>query len=239
MGKVDDWVWFEFVESKIFSKQVRVLEGDLLTTIQSDLIQNPERGDIVKGTHGVRKARVADPASTRGKSGSYRYLYLYLEHVGRVHLLYLFSKGEQVDVIARAEEDHRSAKPSDQEGMLIVMKAAKRARKVQTNKTNYMSDEAFADLKEAMEGALAFERGERSDLKVTRIQAPRPPKAMSPKDIARIREKLNCSQAVFAMMLNISTKTVQAWEQGSREPGDAALKLLTIAKNHPEILLEA
>ena len=69
--------------------------------------------------------------------------------------------------------------------------------------------------------------------------APQPPKAMSPKDIARIREKLNCSQAVFAMMLNISPKTVQAWEQGSREPGDAALKLLTIAKKHPEVLLEA
>jgi putative transcriptional regulator len=116
---------------------------------------------------------------------------------------------------------------------------ATRTRKVQTNKANHMSAEAFGDLKEALEGALAFERGERRDLKVTRIQAPRPPKAMSPKDIARVRQKLNCSQAVFAMMLNISPKTVQAWEQGSREPGDAALKLLTIAKKHPEVLLEA
>ena len=118
------------------------------------------------------------------------------------------------------------------------MKAAK-TKKAQTTKTNYMSDEAFADLKEAMEGAITFERGERRNLKVTRIQAPRPPKAMSPKDVARLREKLNCSQAVFAMMLNISPKTVQAWEQGSREPGDAALKLLSIAKKHPEVLLEA
>ncbi|HEY6804507.1 MAG TPA: helix-turn-helix domain-containing protein [Pyrinomonadaceae bacterium] len=120
----------------------------------------------------------------------------------------------------------------------MVMKAI-RTRKAQTNKTNYMGDDAFADLKEAMEDALAFERGERRDLKVTRLQAPRPPKAMSPQDIARIRKKLNCSQTVFAMMLNISPKTVQAWEQGSREPGDAALKLLTIAKKHPEVLLEA
>ena len=114
----------------------------------------------------------------------------------------------------------------------------RKARKAQTNKTNYMGDEAFADLKEAMEDVAAFERGSRRDLKVTRVQAPRRPKAMSPRDIARIREKLNCSQAVFAMMLNISTKTVQAWEQGAREPGDAALKLLTIAKKHPEVLLE-
>ncbi len=34
-----------------------------------------------------------------------------------------------------------------------------RTRKVQTNKTNYMSDEAFGDLKEALEGALAYEQG--------------------------------------------------------------------------------
>ena len=38
-------------------------------------------------------------------------------------------------------------------------------------------------------------------------------------------------------MLNISPKTVQAWEQGSREPGDAALKLLAIAKKHPDALV--
>ena len=118
------------------------------------------------------------------------------------------------------------------------MKTGK-TRKVQTNKTNYMSDEAFGGLKQAMVDAVAFERGKRRNLKVTRIQAPRPPKAMSPRHIARIRESLNCSQAVFAMMLNISPKTVQAWEQGLREPGEAALKLLTIAEKHPEVLLEA
>ena len=118
------------------------------------------------------------------------------------------------------------------------MKAAKNARKVQTNKANCMSDEAFADLKKAMQDALAFERGERRNLRITRIRAPRPPKSMSAQDIIQIRRGLNCSQTVFAMMLNISPKTVQAWEQGSREPGDAALKLLAIAKKHPEVLLE-
>lgn len=61
---------------------------------------------------------------------------------------------------------------------------------------------------------------------------------LAEQDIARIRQRLNCSQAVFEMMLNISPKTVQAWEQGSREPGDAALKLLTIARKHPEVLLD-
>jgi DNA-binding transcriptional regulator YiaG len=49
--------------------------------------------------------------------------------------------------------------------------------------------------------------------------------------------RLNLSQAVFAGVLNVSVKTVQAWEQGLRQPSDAALKLLTIAKKHPEVLL--
>jgi len=98
MAGADDPIWFEFVESKVFSKQVRELGVAVLVRIQSDLVQNPERGAVVKGTHGVRKARVADPASSRGKRGSYRYLYLYLEHAGRIHLLYVFSKGDQADL---------------------------------------------------------------------------------------------------------------------------------------------
>lgn len=98
MAKADDTVWFEFVESKVFSKQIGVLSAEVLTNIQYDLVQDPERGDVVKGTHGVRKARAADRALSRGKSGSYRYLYLYLEHAGRIHLLYLFSKSEQADL---------------------------------------------------------------------------------------------------------------------------------------------
>lgn len=54
-----------------------------------------------------------------------------------------------------------------------------------------------------------------------------------------LRKQLNYSQSLFARVLNVSTKTVQAWEQGVRVPSDAALKLLTIAKKHPDILLEA
>jgi putative transcriptional regulator len=113
-----------------------------------------------------------------------------------------------------------------------------KTRKAKVSKSNYMSDEAFAELKVAFEDALAHERGVRQDLRVTRVAVPRPPKPMSSDEITRVRQKLNCSQAIFALMLNISPRTVQAWEQGARTPGDAALKLLNIAKRHPEVLLE-
>ena len=58
----------------------------------------PLGGDLVLGTGGARKARVGDPQGGRGKRGSYRYLYLYLEHRGRIYLLYFYGKNEQSDL---------------------------------------------------------------------------------------------------------------------------------------------
>jgi hypothetical protein len=57
MEEVADIVWFEFVESKAFSKQLRELSVEVLSKIQSDLVQRPDRGAVVKGTHGVRKSQ--------------------------------------------------------------------------------------------------------------------------------------------------------------------------------------
>ena len=93
--------YYSFVETKVFTKQITSADGksiDLLTAIQNDLLENPLRGDIVKGTSGARKARIADPKSNRGKSGSYRYLYLYLEHKGRIYLLFLYGKKDQTNL---------------------------------------------------------------------------------------------------------------------------------------------
>jgi hypothetical protein len=49
MAGTDDPVWFEFVESRIFSKQVRELVGEVLAKIHSDLVKNPERGGYCEG----------------------------------------------------------------------------------------------------------------------------------------------------------------------------------------------
>jgi putative transcriptional regulator len=61
---------------------------------------------------------------------------------------------------------------------------------------------------------------------------------MRPKEIIALRSRLHVSQAVFARLLNVSPRTVQAWESNLRRPSDAALKLLQIASRYPEILLE-
>ncbi len=48
---------------------------------------------------------------------------------------------------------------------------------------------------------------------------------------------MGLSQAVFARVLNASSDTVKAWEQGKRQPDGMALTLLEIAERHPKVLL--
>jgi hypothetical protein len=94
-------VLYSFVETPIFTKRITELaSSETLEAIQAELIENPERWPVVKALRGARKGRVADPKSPRGKSGSFRYIYLYLPHAGRIHLLFLFAKNEQSDLSA-------------------------------------------------------------------------------------------------------------------------------------------
>jgi DNA-binding transcriptional regulator YiaG len=95
----------------------------------------------------------------------------------------------------------------------------------------------FDQLRQSLEGARAFEKGASVDLRITEI--PRPPEHITPRKIKAIRCSLNASQPLFALLLNVSPKAVQSWEQGLRRPRAAALKLLAIAKNNPKILLKA
>lgn len=92
---------YTFIELPVFMRQFDALASlDTLCALQADLLENPERWPVVKGTGGARKGRVADPHDSRGKSGSFRYIYLYLEQRGRIFLLLFFSKNEQVNLSA-------------------------------------------------------------------------------------------------------------------------------------------
>jgi hypothetical protein len=91
-----------FIESQSFTQRLRHLAGGLadevLRAMQNDLLQDPERGEIVKGLGGIRKARVANPARGKGTRGGYRYMHLYLARRDQIHLLFLLDKNEQEDL---------------------------------------------------------------------------------------------------------------------------------------------
>ena len=55
-------------------------------------------------------------------------------------------------------------------------------------------------------------------------------KEYTPQKIVSIRKKLKLSQAALASIFNISTSTVQKWEQGNKRPTGASKKLLDIVE---------
>lgn len=97
-----------FIESQAFTKRLQLLAGpsadDVLRLIQVDLLTNPERGDVVQGLGGIRKARVANARRGKGKRGGYRYMHLYLPHRDHIHLLFLLDKNEEEDLDARQRD---------------------------------------------------------------------------------------------------------------------------------------
>lgn len=57
-------------------------------------------------------------------------------------------------------------------------------------------------------------------------------------DAKAVRNKLGLSQQGFAAMLNVSIRTLQAWEQGVRHPSGAAASLINFADKHPKAFLD-
>jgi hypothetical protein len=94
-----------FIESAAFTRRLRELAADnaedVLSAIQDDLIANPQRGSMVRGLSGIRKARTGNPRRGKGKRGGFRYWYLYLERRDHIHLLILLDKDEQEDLDSR------------------------------------------------------------------------------------------------------------------------------------------
>lgn len=58
-------------------------------------------------------------------------------------------------------------------------------------------------------------------------------------DVPAIRKKTGLSQQQFALLIGVSVRTLQNWEQGRRSPQGPALALLKIFKNDPEHTVHA
>jgi putative transcriptional regulator len=93
----------------------------------------------------------------------------------------------------------------------------------------------FSKIAAGLEDAIAYHRGERQ-LTVRDVEL-KPPPPMGAKEVLAVRKRMRVSQAAFARILNVSPRTVQAWETNARRPSDAALKLLAVARKHPQALI--
>ena len=63
---------------------------------KKNLAENPEQGDIIVGTGGIRKTRLK--SATKGKSGGFRVCYLNIEDRLILFLVFIYSKSRQEDL---------------------------------------------------------------------------------------------------------------------------------------------
>ena len=84
----------------------------------------------------------------------------------------------------------------------------------------------FDDLKEGLQEAIAFAKGE-GPARVTRFEI-EPAITYTNVEIREIRTNAKMTQAVFALYMGVSIKTVEAWESGRTHPTGPACRLMTI-----------
>jgi len=92
-----------FIESRIFTRFLHdYLDDDEYRELQGYLAENPEAGDLIPGSAGIRKVRWS--GSGRGKRGGTRIIYYWQVPDSEIYLLNLYSKGEMSDLSAKERE---------------------------------------------------------------------------------------------------------------------------------------
>jgi len=82
---------FSFIETKLFSRLVLEYLSDAeYAKLQEALIANPEAGDLIPGSGGVRKLRWRAPG--RGKRGGVRVVYYAKIRQGQIWMLTIYAK---------------------------------------------------------------------------------------------------------------------------------------------------
>lgn len=84
----------KIIETTIFSRKISsLLSPEEYRDFQNELIENPEKGNIIRGSGGLRKIRIG--LSGRGKSGGVRVIYYWIVKSEVILMLLAYSKNEQ------------------------------------------------------------------------------------------------------------------------------------------------
>ena len=88
----------KFVMMPVFDKQWRDmgLDDNDLQVLQSELLNNPQTGKVIKGTEKLREMRFS--LSNKGKSGSSRVLYVDFVLAETIYLIFAYPKNEKDDL---------------------------------------------------------------------------------------------------------------------------------------------
>lgn len=84
----------EFIETPIFTRLITaLLSDDEYAGLQNLLIENPERGDLVRGGGGIRKLRYGRIGI--GKRAGIRVVYYWLNENQQIYMLLAYPKSKK------------------------------------------------------------------------------------------------------------------------------------------------
>ena len=85
------------VEFKAFTRAIKqLMDDDQYRELQEVLVKDPELGDLIKGTHGLRKVRWRLPGT--GKRGGTRIIYYWWVSNDQLLMLLAYPKNKQSDL---------------------------------------------------------------------------------------------------------------------------------------------
>ena len=88
-----------FVELPAFSRhRVGYLDDAAFGELQQVLLKNPEAGDVIEGSGGLRKMRHGDARRGKGKRGGLRVIYYWWVSGAQFWLFTLYDKNEMDDL---------------------------------------------------------------------------------------------------------------------------------------------
>jgi len=94
-----------FVETPIFTEEiVQILSDSDYAKLQAALILQPDLGELIPGTGGLRKMRWGIPSHGRGKRGGIRVIYYWYMSQSLIYLLMVYPKSKRADLSARQKE---------------------------------------------------------------------------------------------------------------------------------------
>jgi hypothetical protein len=99
-----------FVELPAFERhRSEYLDDEAFSAIQAMLMANPEAGDVIPDTGGLRKVRFGDTRRGKGKRGGLRVIYYWWAPGHQFWLFTLYGKGDVSDLTADQRKILREA----------------------------------------------------------------------------------------------------------------------------------
>ena len=77
------------------------LDDEGFRALQNELVESPEKGDVIEGTGGLRKLRRPDQRRGKGKRGGLRVIYFWWEAGRQFWLFTIYNKDEMEDLSAK------------------------------------------------------------------------------------------------------------------------------------------